>query len=397
MLEAYEIGISLALQDGVSDGIALIRRDLAALDRAIAATSQNLKHLQTQAGVPSPVHVPTAIQPRPVAQAASSPSTPEQQTTPAAAKTPLQLSMTAPPRSDAPLLEGRSQISTRATPAGAPTFQNTPQSPKPAISVISTSSLQSPPAATLPRQASFDPPSISAVPQALPVSPHDGSRPAPPFAPAAPSPLSTVQIAAKVAAAPPIAPTQRPSGAAIPLVAAPPSRAAPAPVATPQPPAAAAQLTLAAPLLQQSLPRPASRHTEHRQHPAPNYAQAPRRHEQPGEPTLPPRANRPSHAAHQAAESTTQPTMAARPAAPPGQSVLLQTSAPQPARTGSFAPPPPSSEQTITLQGDIILDGARLGRWMTSSLARQAARPPTGPTGPDPRQTPLWSGQAQGF
>ena len=42
MLEAYEVGISLALQDGVSDGIALIRRDLAALDRAIAATSQNL-------------------------------------------------------------------------------------------------------------------------------------------------------------------------------------------------------------------------------------------------------------------------------------------------------------------------------------------------------------------
>jgi hypothetical protein len=49
------------------------------------------------------------------------------------------------------------------------------------------------------------------------------------------------------------------------------------------------------------------------------------------------------------------------------------------------------------MQGDIILDGARVGRWMTSSLARQAARPPAGPTGPDPRQTPLWAGQAQGF
>ena len=50
MLEAYEIGISLALQDGVSAGIALIRRDLDALDRAIAATSQNLVSLQAQAG-----------------------------------------------------------------------------------------------------------------------------------------------------------------------------------------------------------------------------------------------------------------------------------------------------------------------------------------------------------
>jgi hypothetical protein len=51
----------------------------------------------------------------------------------------------------------------------------------------------------------------------------------------------------------------------------------------------------------------------------------------------------------------------------------------------------------MTLQGDVILDGARVGRWMASTLARQAARPPAGPTGPDPRQTPLWSGQAQGY
>ena len=55
MLEAYEIGISLALQDGVSAGIALIRRDLDTLDRAIAATSQNLAKLQAQAGqTPAP-------------------------------------------------------------------------------------------------------------------------------------------------------------------------------------------------------------------------------------------------------------------------------------------------------------------------------------------------------
>jgi len=54
MTEAYEIGITLALQDGVSDGIAIIRRDLAALDRAIAATSANLAHLhQAEATPPS--------------------------------------------------------------------------------------------------------------------------------------------------------------------------------------------------------------------------------------------------------------------------------------------------------------------------------------------------------
>ncbi len=69
---------------------------------------------------------------------------------------------------------------------------------------------------------------------------------------------------------------------------------------------------------------------------------------------------------------------------------------PFPGAQSSFAPPP-QSQQPMTLQGDVILDGARVGRWMTSTLARQAARPPAGPTGPDPRQTPLWSGQAQGF
>ena len=77
MLEAYEIGISLALQDGVSAGIALIRRDLAALDRAIAATSQNLARLQTQAGqtpnLPRAASAPPNVPPKPATPAAAPP------------------------------------------------------------------------------------------------------------------------------------------------------------------------------------------------------------------------------------------------------------------------------------------------------------------------------------
>ena len=80
MIEAYEIGISLVLQDGVSDGIALIRRDLAALDRAIAATSQNLARLAaaTPASIAAPVRLPATRNPPapepPVTEAASPPS-----------------------------------------------------------------------------------------------------------------------------------------------------------------------------------------------------------------------------------------------------------------------------------------------------------------------------------
>ena len=122
MLEAYEIGISLALQDGVSDGIALIRRDLAALDRAIAATSQSLTRLQVQAGTPSPVHVPSATQPKPMVQAASSPAVPEQQALPATPKDPVHPPMSNQPRPDAPVLDIRSPISGRPTSAMEPSY-----------------------------------------------------------------------------------------------------------------------------------------------------------------------------------------------------------------------------------------------------------------------------------
>ncbi|WP_216851195.1 hypothetical protein [Acidisphaera sp. L21] len=95
------------------------------------------------------------------------------------------------------------------------------------------------------------------------------------------------------------------------------------------------------------------------------------------------------------------PSFTAPQSPPPGAPTYQPPSArpaasPQQPAAASFAPPPQQAAP-ITLQGDIVLDGARVGRWMTSSLARQASRPAAGPTGPDPRQTPLWSGQAQGF
>ena len=49
MIDAYTIGITLALNNGVADGIAAIRRDLAALDRAVDASAAGLAQLRAAA------------------------------------------------------------------------------------------------------------------------------------------------------------------------------------------------------------------------------------------------------------------------------------------------------------------------------------------------------------
>jgi hypothetical protein len=59
---------------------------------------------------------------------------------------------------------------------------------------------------------------------------------------------------------------------------------------------------------------------------------------------------------------------------------------------------PPAREATSsTLQGDVYLDGTRLGQWVADRLARDAGRPQSGTTGFDPRLGPAWPGAQQGF
>ena len=53
MTEAYEIGIKLALDNGVSEGLALVRRDLAATDAAVEASAARLalfRRIRTRRG-----------------------------------------------------------------------------------------------------------------------------------------------------------------------------------------------------------------------------------------------------------------------------------------------------------------------------------------------------------
>jgi hypothetical protein len=60
------------------------------------------------------------------------------------------------------------------------------------------------------------------------------------------------------------------------------------------------------------------------------------------------------------------------------------------------AVPPPMKPQSTTSQGDIYVDGSRLGRWMTDRLAKAAELPRATMTGFDPRMTPTWPGAPTG-
>lgn len=78
MEDAYVIGIRLGLDNAVSAGIATIRTDLMALDRAIAGTTANLRQLQNVSATvgiaANPAGIPT--QPAPSPEIATEPAMP---------------------------------------------------------------------------------------------------------------------------------------------------------------------------------------------------------------------------------------------------------------------------------------------------------------------------------
>ena len=475
MLEAYEIGISLALQDGVSTGINLIRRDLATLDRAIAATSQNLAMLQAKdtAGLvraPAPVAVKI-----PAAQAPQN-TLAEPHPAPAAAASQTSAVLLSPPKTQMPEIAAVRQTQSLKAPSTPQSSALPPLSPPlvpetPSGSELLSKVIHAPAPSTTSAQA-FAPPSPtrSVIPDAVELATPLPATPAPqPVSPAiakSPEPSALRPTAPVVAAPPPILPSLPapvaqsappadqllPPLPPAPFAASPTRPVVPSASALPklpssqpvdQRPLAPFAASPARPVVPSApaLPKlPSSQPVDQR--PLAPFAASSARPVVPSAPALPALPSiqpmdRPAlstaHPAkphrHTAAPSvvlaqssspsppyTRQAALDPAPfnqAAPPASSQLPAAmrvptapasvqpasqpfeSAPRPQQV-SFAPPsqqPPA----ITLQGDILLDGARVGRWMTSSLARQAARPPAGPTGPDPRQTPLWSGQAQGF
>lgn len=60
------------------------------------------------------------------------------------------------------------------------------------------------------------------------------------------------------------------------------------------------------------------------------------------------------------------------------------------------AVPPPTDTRGTSMQGDVYLDGTRLGRWVADYLSKAVDRPRSGTTGFDPRMTATWPGAPVG-
>jgi hypothetical protein len=70
----------------------------------------------------------------------------------------------------------------------------------------------------------------------------------------------------------------------------------------------------------------------------------------------------------------------------------MGTTAPQPSAKSPAPGLPEQSQLNAPETGHVFLDGQLVGRWMREHLAQMAARPPSGSTGFDPRLGMIWPG-----
>jgi hypothetical protein len=77
---------------------------------------------------------------------------------------------------------------------------------------------------------------------------------------------------------------------------------------------------------------------------------------------------------------------------PSAPSAAMPPSAPQTSGLAAAAPLGAAENTRGPMEGDVVLDGERVGRWFTNHLAREASRPPSGYSGFDPRMGMIWPG-----
>ncbi len=356
MIEAYEIGIRLALDDGISAGVQAIRRELVELDRVVEASSVRLASLRAAAGF---VAIPSVAEP-PRREAGPS-AEPEEAQAPARAvvpgpepgeEQPPDAARRAPssgpefaaeklddgaPAASAPSSSGERRVAPAEPVADAAPYRTGPASPSDAKATTGVTALDDAGAPT----------------EAAPVA-----RPA--MGPAAPS-----VVYGRPAAAPPIA-AELSRERATPAAAEPPPRHAATPaVVTVSEPMAMAPLPAADPL------RPTRAGTSEEAPPS-RSAAAPTA-------TLlaSPPLRRPSRASHPSASGAARETVAPERGA----------SDPKPAAAQAG-----EGADQRTMEVYIYLEGAPLGRWMADQLDRAASRPAASLTGFDPRVSPAWPG-----
>jgi hypothetical protein len=335
MVEALEIGISLALGEGVSDGMAAARRDLRAIETAMTAGAVSVQRLRDAAagalGVPQAVVAAKAGKGERPGQAAPDPGTADVARAPAL-----------PPAVQA------------ARPASAGRALASSPSPPPPGAVPQREVRPAPPIPS-PRSAGSD--------LAQPAS-----RPAP----AALRPAPTAPSIPRQVSAEPVAPaitilrmeSQKPVGsAAHPLADGSDfawSAAPPAGRGGPDLDWSAVQATAAAPFANAGdVASDAS----------------------PGGWMQPPYV--PAAAA---------PERVRQPAAPPGTDRERDATA-----LPASSAPVGQGQAQARIEGDVFLDGTLVGRWMSSYLAREAGRASAGPTGFDARRNPLMPGATVGM
>lgn len=375
MNDAYTIGITLALEDGVSDGIAVIRQDLASLDAAIAGSMAGLATLRAAAegigGLQLDAATVRLIGQKllgPVPRPTTAPAQPSPAPNP-----------TAPEISAAPSLPIR--MPARQVPA-------TDDAARPARETV----LASPPETRMSGPGAPQDPIAQAKP--LPVAPTPLADPAPlPGMPTAPFQLPLAPPASSTPA--PIAQMQPPARAVLPATHTPRALGAadlqafarglspaPAPAAPDVviakfmrgPSAGASDVLRTAPASDR--PRevpPAESHNGGRARLHTNERRVDRI-VTPAKSEAPPTSRAPVALA---------PLVTAPPPSAPSMSFQRAPIAPLPRATESGGTSP---------GGDVFLDGTLLGRWMAEHLAQEAGRPPAGLTGFDPRMTRIWPG-----
>jgi hypothetical protein len=322
MEDAYEIGIRLVLENGVSSGIAALKDDLAAYDRALMVTAGRLRTL-SQAS------------------------------------------------------DGAGIKAGLAAPAGAgtagPAARSLARGEEPATPDAEAGPRREPPVPATPPVPSRPPQAIMAAAPAMPrvslagrvAGPLEGAL----RSPVAPEQPPRAAVEACQGATPP-GRGQAPIPAAVTMIAvSPPSYARYAPAfPTGQPPAVAAPEA------------PEGRDSRPVSMPAPDQREvrrAPLAARELFRPTtwdaVPPSAPATASGAQVSAGSASAPTALAMPAAPVA-----------------------AAASTGPTQGDVFLDGTRVGRWMSGRLARDVDRPQSGVTGFDPRLGPAWPGSLHG-
>ena len=349
MEDAYEVGIRLVLENGVSAGIATLQNDLAAYDRALTATTGRLRTVAEAArGLQAPVGAGGA---GPAVHSAAKRAEAEPpdvgQARGGASPVPAPVMPLA-----APL------VSALATPAPAASLATTAKPPPmPALAPVRPPLASAAvPASAVPRMALDE--QGSAPRQAAP-------RPLPGFGQAVP-PAAGEARQGQLGVAP--APGRGQVRAAVTVMAVQPPRYARYAPAAPagQPPAVTAAVVPEGGFASISLT------------------------ERPAEPLAAVGGRDPVRGfAWNAAPSRAEPAA----------SVGMQV-APRPtvATAAGAAPAAPMATAAASgpVQGDVYLDGARVGRWMSDRLAREVNRPQGGVTGFDPRLGPAWPGSLHG-